>query len=375
MIHKSIIIIGGGPVGMSLALLLSEQGKNVTILDQGLSKNNDGRILALSYASFDIIGKWLNHKSSQIRTPINTVQISHNGLGVSQIKAEALNLDSLGFTIKYSDVCEQLLAEVRSRSNIQLVIADVTRAVDGNGYAYVEYQDGINKHLLTCDLLIMAEGGKLLQNIAKKINHDYEEQAVIFHIKTKEKHNNIAYERFAKNGPLVLLPYNKHYVVVWSLKNELASQVVYDEKYLTEMLDKEFTNRLGGATIIDKPISFPLKLVQTKQKFFKRMVVVGNSAQTVHPVSAQGLNLGLRDVMALADLLSNDKEINLKNLVNYDSLRNMDSNAVIGFTHLLATKLESQNFMMKHLRGAGLIGLSNLPVLQNFIARSLIFGV
>lgn len=375
MIHESIVIIGGGPVGLSLALLLSGQGKNVTIIDQGLSKNNDGRILALSYASFDIIGKWLDTESSQIRTPINTVQISHNGLGVSQINSDQLHLDSLGFTIKYSDVCEQLLLEVKSRDNIKLIIADVINVEDGIGYATIEYQNIDDRHLLTCDLLIMAEGGKLLQMIAKKVDYDYEEQAVVFHITTKEKHNNIAYERFAKNGPLVLLPYDKHYVVVWSLKNELANQVIHDKNKLTEMLDEEFTNRLGGADIINKPISFPLKLIQTKQKFFKRMVVVGNSAQTVHPVSAQGLNLGLRDVFALAELLSKDVNINLKSLASYDSVRNMDSNAVIGFTHLLATKLESQNFIIKHLRGAGLIGLSNLPFIQNFIARSLIFGV
>lgn len=375
MIHKSIVIVGGGPVGLSLALLLSEQGKNVTIIDQGYNKNSDGRILALSFASFEIIGKWLNYKTNKIATSINTVQISHSGLGISQIKADALGLDNLGYTVKYSDVCNQLLEQVKLKQNIQIIIANVTSVHDGSGYATIEYQQSDKLELLTCDLLIMAEGGKLLQNIAKKVDFDYEQQAIIFPIKTKVTHNNIAYERFAKNGPLVLLPYDNYYVVVWSLANSIANNLLRDHDELLKLLNEEFTNRLGGAMLLSNPVSFPLRLTQTKKRFFKRMVVIGNSAQTVHPVSAQGLNLGLRDVYALSELLSEDQEIHLKTLNDYDSLRNTDSNIIIGFTHLLATKLESQNFIMKHVRGAGLVALSNLPVAQNFIARSLIFGV
>lgn len=375
MLHKSIVIIGGGPVGLTLALMLSKQGKKVTIVDQGYDKGQDGRILALSYASYQILNHINAWPDSLLTTNIDTVQISHSGLGISQITAESVHLGSLGFTVKYTDICNSLIKQVLDSSNISMIIGNVVTAYDSNGYAYLEYENNGLKHVLTCDLLIMAEGGKLLTSMDKKIYHDYHQQALIFHIKTKEKHNNIAHERFAGIGPLVLLPYDDHYVVVWSLDNDLAEKFKQDHHKMITQLDKEFTRRLGGANLLNSPVSFPLRLIQTKHRVHKRMILVGNSAQTVHPVSAQGLNLGLRDVSILNEILSSVDDVNSADIQIYDDIRNKDANAVIGFTHFLATKLEYRHKLIDHLRGAGIIGLSNIPALQNFVARSLIFGI
>lgn len=375
MSHKSIVIIGGGPVGLSLALMLSRQGKKITIIDQGYDKAQDGRILALSYASYKIlsdVNAWPDNLST---TNIDTVQISHSGLGISQITAKSVNLDSLGFTVKYTDVCNSLMKQVLDNSNINMIIGNVVTVYDSNGYAYIEYENDNVKYILTCDLLVMAEGGKLLTGMDKKIYHDYRQQALIFHIKTKEKHKNIAHERFAGIGPLVLLPYDDHYVVVWSLNNDLAEEFKQDHGQMIMQLDKEFTKRLGGASLLKSPVSFPLRLIQTKHRVHKRMVLIGNSAQTVHPVSAQGLNLGLRDVSILNEILSSVDDVNGADIQIYDDIRNKDANVVIGFTHFLATKLEYRNKLVDHFRGAGIIGLSNIPALQNFVARSLIFGI
>lgn len=376
MSHKSILIVGGGPVGLALALKLSSQGKRVTVIDQGIDKHSDGRILALSYASYQILHN-LNAwpLGDDAATQINTVQISHTGLGISQIKAKFLNLPELGFTIKYADLCDCLFEQLKSQPNIELLIGNVSKVADGDGYSYVEYVVNDVTYVLTCDLLVMAEGGKLINNLAKKINYEYQQTALIFHIKTREKHNNTAHERFAGVGPLVLLPYKNHYVVVWSLPTNTAEQFNDNHEIMLEKLNYEFTSRLGGAKLISKPVSFPLKLVQVKKRAYKRMVVIGNSAQVVHPVSAQGLNLGLRDMLLLSDLLARTDVINDINLSKYHELREADASAVIGFTHFLATKLDAKGELLKHLRGVGLIGLSNLPLLQNYIARSLIFGV
>lgn len=376
MLHQAIIIVGGGPVGLSLALMLNRQGKRVTVIDAGLDKSSDGRVLALSHASCQILaelGAW--NPSTKSVTAINTVQISHAGLGISQIKAEQLDLATLGYTINYAEVCQQLLTQVLSCPDINLITAQVNKVAHNSSYALVEYSRDGENHLLTCDLLVMAEGGKLLADVDKKIAHDYRQQALISHVKTKQAHRNVAYERFAGRGPLVLLPYQDHYVAVWSLPTELAEEFISHPDHLIDALNEDFTARLGGATLLQAPISFPLRLIQTKQRVDKRMVLVGNSAQIVHPVSAQGLNLGLRDACVLSELLAVKTEIVPEDLHQYDELRNRDANAVIGFTHFLATKLEKRSFLHDHLRGCGLIGLSNLPILQNMIARSLIFGV
>lgn len=377
MLHKSIVIIGGGPVGLSLSLLLAKQGKPVTIIDRGIDKSTDGRVLALSYASYAILKNINSWPDTNSITSINTVQISHKGLGVSQINAAALELESLGYTVEYSQLCDSLLQEVKNNTLIDYITGEVIQIHDGDGYAHIEYT---NNHaediLLTSDLLVLAEGGKLLSAINhKQLDYDYKQQALIFHIKTKVNPNGVAHERFAGSGPLVLLPYQDHYVVVWSLNNNDANHYKQNTSLMIEQLNHEFTRRLGGAELISKVVAFPLKLTQTSQRVHKRTVIIGNSAQVVHPVSAQGLNLGLRDVLVLSDMLSTSHKLNINLLNGYDDIRRRDANAVIGFTHFLATKMETSSKLLAHLRGAGIIGLSNVPFAQNIIARSLIFGI
>ncbi len=375
MVHKEIVIVGGGPVGLSLALEIANQNKKVLLIDKLLnSREVDGRVLALSYASYLIL-KRLKAWSSNA-TAIDSVQISHTGLGISNINAHELNINHLGYTIEYTELCSKLIEQVKEHPLIEILERHVLNVQDGQSFATIEYLSQENKpDIMTANLVVMAEGGKLLADESKKINHDYEQQAIVAHIKTKNKSQNIAYERFAVSGPLVLLPFKDHYVMVWSMKNELAEQVKQDPASLVSKLNQEFTNRLGGAQLISQVASFPLKLTQVKQRFRKKIVLIGNSAQTVHPVSAQGLNLGLRDVVMLSRLLATSQQIDFTQLGLFDNLRSKDANAVIGFTHFLATFLERQGSAFNHIRGAGLIALSNLPFAQKFIAKSLIFGV
>ena len=163
-------------------------------------------------------------------------------------------------------------------------------------------------------------------------------------------------------------------MVVWALDNELAEKVLIDNDLFIKMLDEHYTTRLGGASLSGSISSFPLKLTQAQTRLKKRLILLGNSAQTVHPISAQGLNLGLRDVATLAHLLEANQEINPDNIQRFDEFRSNDANSVIGFTHFLASFVEKPGRLFQHLRGAGIIGLSNLPFIQNKIAKRLIYG-
>lgn len=372
MSHKEFVIVGGGPVGLSMAISLARAGKKVTLIDHGLDKVNDGRVLALSFSSQKFlteIGAW-----PQNPTAINEVQISHSGLGISRIKAGDLNLSNLGFTVSYTELCAKLLSVAKNMPLIELIIGVVTKVESNNAYSCVEYLQDEHAKLITCELLIMAEGGKLLNKLAKIKNHDYTQQAIVAHIKTKLFHNSVAHERFGVLGPLVLLPYQDHYVVVWSLADTQAADFIASPDLFISTLDDVFSKRFGGAKLLGGLYKFPLKLHQIKSRVNQRMVIIGNSAQLVHPVSAQGLNLGLRDVRSLRDIIVKDGD-NFSGLLAWDKSRQHDVDAVVAFTHFLATKMEPQSKLLQHLRGAGIIALSNLPLIQNKVAQSLIFGV
>lgn len=373
--HKEIIIVGAGPVGLTLALMLSKQGKRICILNAG--NVQDGRVLALSYASYnmlDALDVWPSEKA----TPIDIVNISHQGLGASNITNENVKLPHLGFTISYNDLCQRLFNEVSQQQNIEIINAMVTNVVSGKHLSSVSYKNSLDENTtLSCDLAILAEGGKIQLNEIKYQKFDYKQKAIVAHVTLKNIRNKyIAYERFADSGALVLLPYMQHYIAIWALNSKVADNYLKNTIEFIAKLDDAFTNRLGGANIIGKLHSFPLQLQATKQRVLQRVVLLGNSAQTVHPVSAQGLNLGLRDAQALSRILATQNDLkNECKLDSYNKLRNKDSSFVINFTHNLVNLLEQKSTIVKHLRGAGIIGLSNLPPLQNALANSLIFGI
>ncbi len=374
MLHYEIIVIGTGPVGLTLSLMLAKQGKQVCILDAGSIQ--DGRVLALSYASYemlDSLGVW----PSECATPINTVNISHQGLGVTNITCESINLPHLGYTISYTDLCKSLLEEVLCQANILFIKGLAINVVSGEYFSSITYTAIDGDKNVSCDLVVLADGGKIPINNIKYNEFDYKQKAIVAHIKTGSIINlATAYERFTSNGQLVLLPYMDHYIVVWAVDSAMADKYQQNPSQFIIALNDVFTNRLGGATLLGNLFSFPLHLQVAKQKNLQRAILLGNSAQTVHPVSAQGLNLGLRDVLNLSQLLS--KYVDLKtscDLSLYHKLREKDTSFVINLTHNLVKFLESKSKVTTNFRSAGIIGLSNIPKLQNILANSLIFGV
>lgn len=368
MQHKKITIVGGGPIGLSSAISLAKCGQEVVVLDNLAPVNNNGRVLALSYSSYYLLqelGVWPQVTTTEIKQ----VHISHDGFGVSNILAQDVNLASLGFTVKYSDLVHKLLEIVTQYPQIQLVKANVTEVVPGKNFALINYISEMQENCLTTDLAIIAEGGRI--NIPG-VNYnvfDYKQTALIAELKVARYYSNTAFERFNQGGPFVLLPYQGNYILVWALNYDVADSILRNNTLVNSLQNFGFMKRFGEFTIINQARSFPLTLKIATKKVFAHIALIGNAAQTVHPISAQGLNLGLRDVETLTRQI-----IQGNNLSQYDKLRAADARFVITFTHILAKFLDNRHNMLNPLISSSLIALSNLKPLQNRLAQSLIFG-
>lgn len=369
------MIVGAGPTGLCFALALAKLGRNVLIIDPLSNKKHDGRVLALSYASCDLL-KQLNAWSPDATTELNAVEVSHSGFGVSRIYAQDINLAYLGFTVSYDDLCANLLKEAHNSQLIEVLKGEVIDVLDGESFATIKYLnlDNNNPCYMTAQSVILANGNNL--KYQKKINYDYQQKALVVHLKSEFKHNNTAYERFTNFGSLVLLPFEDHLVLVWSMNKDLANELLEDTTKLKQLINGQLAKKFGPLELAGHPLSYPLKLIQAKYIEFKRIILVGNAAQTIHPVSAQGLNLSLREVLPIAKLI--DLEIDSEKPALLAShlakTRKKDVNSIILFTHFFAEFLDGNNRLFNFLRGPGIFILSNLPWLKKYITRSLIFG-
>lgn len=373
MQHKNIAIVGGGPTGLLAALCLAKQDREVTLFDACVGESvSDGRLLALSFAScFELDQLGVMDFSSA--TAIDTVHISHNGFGVCSIKNSDVNLEHLGYTIRYTALLNKLKMEVAKYSNIILKAVHVNKVIPGANYVTVIDN---NENNYTTDLVVMAEGASTeIAGIEYDV-FDYEQMAIIASISPQTWHSGVAFERFEEDGPLVLLPDGKNYSLVWARTNNEADDL-RDPKWLMDKLKNTgFMLRFGEFSINKQIHTYPLKRKIARQKVLPRVILVGNSAQTVHPISAQGLNIGIRDVLTLTSLLGGHSELdNTICLEIYEKLRHNDVRFVTGFTHFLVRFLEQQSTVARYCRVVGMGVLNYCPPIRKILANSLIFGV
>ncbi len=383
---SGIVIIGGGPVGATLALSLQARGISSTMLEarpQGAS-HQDQRALALSYGTRLILqrlGLW--QELAPEATAIDTIHISQRGsLGRTLLKAEEQGQESLGYVLSYGALTSALDRALSIKPEVQVIYdAQVTDVLPGASSARVIFSHDGQPSQLDSELAILADGGRSLGDIPglQRETKEYGHDALVTKVSAELPHENIAYERFTPAGPMALLPNGEHdFSLVWTGKQEEVAQILaLDDTDFLSALHTHFGDRVGRFLSVGKRLTFPLKLSKLTPVVLPHFAVIGNAAQTMHPVAGQGFNVGLRDAWELSEHLSASVPAawgGSDMLSAYERTRQQDTKKGLLFTDFLVNIFTNELLGVPGMRSAGLGFLDIAKPAKRFLINKMSFG-
>jgi 2-octaprenyl-6-methoxyphenol hydroxylase len=229
-------------------------------------------------------------------------------------------------------------------------------------------------------LLVVADGGASLGNLpgAQPKVLEYGQDAVVALVRSSRFHDYRAYERFTPDGPVALLPFEDRYALVWTAEPHIAKALVeLPAAQFLSQLQAHFGDRAGRFVEVQARGRFALALRFARETTLNRTVLLGNAAQTLHPIAGQGFNLGLRDAWELGDILrlrtADDPGVDSV-LRDFRATRRIDRLGGIALTHSLVRIFSNDYFPLRAARGAGLTLLDMLPYAKRTFARRMIFG-
>lgn len=391
-----IVIVGGGLIGMSMAAALADAPCSVLLLEQNKVAPVNANMLDLrttgltrsSEKVFSYIGLW--EKLNKHATPIERMDISEQGnFGAARIDSHEHRLCPIGYMVPNHVLITVLSEQVQQQNNLTVLAPASLQSLESeeNGHM-LEIDCGGEKMMCHAGLVIGSDGGnskvRSLLGIDSEHKH-YKQKAIVTNVRPQLEHNNVAYERFTAHGPLAVLPIpENHCALIWTQPEDKADHYLeVDDATFLQELQTAFGFRLGKFLEVGKRSAYPLSLSVSNQLTRQRAVLIGNAAQAVHPVAAQGFNLGLRDVQTLAEMLKQenfDFQALPSLLQRYQTLRMPDRKHVIRLTDGLTKLFAPQIWPMKLARSLGvrIIGSSPLAqrsILQRNLGYRYLFGI
>jgi 2-octaprenyl-6-methoxyphenol hydroxylase len=352
MDRADVIIFGGGLVGLALASALDSSGLSVIIVDPAdpaprSESAFDGRTSAVSSSSMRMLTTiGVADHLAEPGCPIWRIAVA-DGLAPGALHFDPDDQEPLGFMHENRHLRTALQARAAAGKNIWLLWKSRVAHVDrGSTGVVVSLEDG---RKLQAPLLVAADGRDSRTREAAGINvarWKYDHQAIVSVLGHEKPHEHVAYEIFYPTGPLALLPMNDdkathRSAIVWSVPEEDAAGwlSLSDEDFAAEA-EAAMGGFLGKIAMLAPRSSFPLGFHHAAQMTAERLALIGDAAHAIHPIAGQGLNLGFRDVAALAEVLVEGARLGLdlgdKQLLDrYQRWRSLDALSVAFATDTL----------------------------------------
>lgn len=376
-LHYDVLIAGGGPAGSALGLALAGGGRRIAVVEPSTAQaGGDARAIALSEGSvrlLEALGVWRQLRSHT--TPIRRVEVSQRGhLGRTRIDARDEAVAALGRVVPLARLARTLADAARSAPGVEWLAPARVEAADptdtrlrltlGGDAAPVQ---------ATTALAVAADGtGSPLREAlgVGKTVHDYGQSAVLAGVEAGGDPHT-AHERFTTEGPLALLPGDgSRRTLVWTMDRDRVDRIAgLSRDELAAAAGERLGRSLGPLRLLGEPATYPLRLTVAERLGAKRAVLVGNAARTLHPVAAQGFNLALRDVCALADRLHGVADPgDARVLRDWRRERRSDQWRTQAFTDALARGFHGGGLPGGALRAGALLGLDLCPPARHALA-------
>ena len=389
MRKTDLLISGGGMVGLTLALACAQGGLKTVIVDSApaalqLEPAFDGRVSALAYASVRLLtalGVW--DDLAPHAQPIREILVTDGKVAGAtspfslHFDAQEVGAESLGHIAENRHTRAALQAAVARAANLELIApATIKSLATDAGSAVVTLADGSQ---IAAALVIAAEGRESRLRAQMGINTigwSYLQTGIVATVEHEKPHNGVAYEHFLPSGPFAILPMtgNRSSLVWTESKTKAPGLLALDETGFHAELARRFGDHLGTTRAAGPRWSYPLAFHIARDFVKPRFALAGDTAHGIHPIAGQGLNLGLKDAAALAEVLLDAARLGrdigaLDTLKRYERWRRFDSFTLAASTDAMNRLFSNDIAPLRHLRDLGLGVVDAIGPARRFFMR------
>jgi 2-octaprenyl-3-methyl-6-methoxy-1,4-benzoquinol hydroxylase len=380
-----VLIVGGGMVGAAVACGLGNSNLKVAVLESLMpdafspEQPHDLRVSALSIASKNIlatVGAWggvLNRRYC----PFKRMRVWET-VGDTEFRSDDIKQQELGFIVENRITQLALLDRMQQFDNISFYCPVTIKKINYSpSGSEIELADGTR---LTAKLLVAADGGQSrVRQIANLglTSWDYQQHALVIYVETDYPQQDITWQRFVPSGPQAFLPLPGNYgSLVWYNSPDEVSRLKslpYDQ-LMAELL-ATFPDELGKLKQILGVASFPLRRQHAQNYVKQGVVLVGDAAHTINPLAGQGVNIGLLDAAALAEVLieaqrKGENIADLGVLKRYEAMRRSENLKMMTTMDVFYQAFSNQILPLKILRNLGLGLAERISPIKNKVMKA-----